>query len=119
MAMPRSKHRRKKGGKAIKRPGHGKPPREMPLPADTIAFMRFGEIYRVPFHAAWPDHQAGYMVDLVSDAGFDFVTRTFHPIPRDKLLRTSWSRLRRRTEAPLPSPCGLSRWRGVRGIGDG
>jgi hypothetical protein len=84
--MPRSKHRRKAGGKAIKRPGHGKPPREMPLSADTIAFMRFGEIYRVPFHAAWPDHQAGYMVDLVSDAGFDSITRTFHAVSRDKLF---------------------------------
>jgi hypothetical protein len=84
--MPRSKHRRKAGGKAIKRPGHGKAVREMPLSADTIAFMRFGEIYRVPFHAAWPDHQAGYMVDLVSDADFDSVTRTFHAVPRDKLF---------------------------------
>ena len=84
--MPRSKHRRKAGGKAIKRPGHGKPVREMPLPADTIAFVRFGEIYRVPFHAAWPDHQAGYMADLVSDAGFDSATRTFHDVPKDKLF---------------------------------
>ncbi len=100
--MPRSKHRRKAGGKAVKRPGHGKPPREMPLSANVIAFRRFSEIYGAPFHVAGPAHQAAhFMLDLVADAGFNSFTRTFNAISKDALFADFMEPLEEEDGSPL------------------
>jgi hypothetical protein len=73
--MPRSKHRRKPGGKAVKHPGRVRGtllrmPSEMKAEIDL--WQRFDAGYTAPFHASFPDHplDAGYMLDLISEAAF-------------------------------------------------
>jgi hypothetical protein len=76
--MPTSKHRRKAGGKTVKHPGRGKPPREWsPSPA-MLAWRTFSNVYCRPFHQQWPGHPAGELLDIVSAGLFDADTRTFH-----------------------------------------
>src|SRR4051794_3153811 len=74
--MPRSKHRRKPGGKSVRRPGRGKPERVSPMTANDRVFARIGEVFSGPFHRQWRDgaRGAGFMLDLVSDAIFDVHT---------------------------------------------
>jgi hypothetical protein len=87
MVMPRSKHRRKAGGKSVKRPGHNKPWREAPLTAVQAAWQRFGDAYLRPFHRQWRDReQAGYMLDLVAEAIFDPDRFTFHAAEKEAVL---------------------------------
>jgi hypothetical protein len=87
MLMPRSKHRRKAGGKSVKRPGHNKPWREAPLTAVQADWQRFGDAYLTPFHQQWRDRaQAGYMLDLVAEAIFDPDTFTFHAAEKAVVL---------------------------------
>jgi hypothetical protein len=71
--MPRSKHRRKAGGKSVKRPGSNRPARVSPMTAEDRAYTRIAETYGGPFHRQWPDGAggAGLMLDVVSDAIFD------------------------------------------------
>ena len=76
--MPQSKHRRKAGGKSVKHPGRGKPPREWPLSPAMLAWRTFSDAYCRPFHQQWPGHSAGELLDIVSDPLFDPDTRTFH-----------------------------------------
>ena len=68
--MPRSKHRRKPGGKAVPHPGRGKQPMTHPDP-ETVLWRRFRDGYSQPFqdHSAPPG--ADYMLDLIADAAFD------------------------------------------------
>jgi hypothetical protein len=47
--MPRSKHRRKPGGKAVHHPGRGKT-RELPLSPEDVVWRRFVDSYTRPFH---------------------------------------------------------------------
>jgi hypothetical protein len=47
--MPRSKHRRKPGGKAVAHPGRGKT-RELPLSPEDVLWRRFVDGYTRPFH---------------------------------------------------------------------
>lgn len=65
--MPRSKHRRKPGGKAIKNPGRGRPgPMRAPAPSlDAYGLLRAR--VSAPFYKAWPDdpHHAGYLLDII------------------------------------------------------
>ena len=71
--MPRSKHRRKPGGKSVRRPGRDKTVRVSLMTTWDRAFARIGEVFSGPFHAQWRDGAggAGFMLDLVSDAIFD------------------------------------------------
>ena len=85
--MPRSKHRRNAGGKAVKRPGHGKALRTLPLSADEIAYKRFKKIYHVPLYDTLHHHEsAHFMFDFVSAVCFNAFTRMFHAIPREELF---------------------------------
>ena len=71
--MPRSKHRRKPGGKAVKHPGRSRLPR---VPFDTDPdidlWYRFEAKYTAPFHERFPDDLlgAGYMLGLIADLAF-------------------------------------------------
>ena len=69
--MPRSKHRRKPGGKAVAHPGRGKT-RELPLSPEDVLWRRFVDGYTRPFHEKYGDSAAGgagYMLDLIEEGG--------------------------------------------------
>jgi hypothetical protein len=69
--MPKSKHRRKPGGKAVRHPGRGKPPRKHAfLDAEMALWRRFRAGYEEPFNQRHGDHDAVYMLDLIADAAF-------------------------------------------------
>jgi hypothetical protein len=70
--MPRSKHRRKPGGKAVAHPGHGKS-RELPLSPEDVLWRRFVDSYTKPFHEKYGDSAAGGagdMLDLIEEGAF-------------------------------------------------
>ena len=70
--MPRSKHRRKPGGKAVAHPGRGKP-RELPLSPEDVLWHRFADGYTRPFHEKHGDNAAdgaGYMLELIEEGAF-------------------------------------------------
>ncbi len=70
--MPRSKHRRKPGGKAVRHPGRGTP-REPALSLEDVLWHRFTEGYTRPFHEKYGDSAAGgagYMLDLIEEGVF-------------------------------------------------
>jgi hypothetical protein len=71
--MPRSKHRHKAGGKAVKKPGKALPRRFEPSPR-AVAYDKFFELYARPFFDKWPDegpHQSVFMLDAIVRAAFD------------------------------------------------
>jgi hypothetical protein len=55
--MPRSKHRRKPGGKAVRHPGRGTP-REPALSPEDVLWQRFTDAYTRPFHEKYEDSVA-------------------------------------------------------------
>jgi hypothetical protein len=70
--MPRSKHRRKPGGKAVPHPGRGKT-RELPPSPEDVLWRRFVDGYTRPFHEKYGDSAAGgagYMLDLIEEGTF-------------------------------------------------
>ena len=70
--MPRSKHRRKPGGKAVPHPGRGKTRELSPSPEDVL-WRRFGDGYTKPFHEKYGDSTAGSagdMLDLIAEGAF-------------------------------------------------
>ena len=70
--MPRSKHRRKPGGKAVVHPGRGKS-RELPLSPEDVLWRRFVDGYTRPFHEKYGDSAAGGagdMLDLIEEGAF-------------------------------------------------
>jgi hypothetical protein len=70
--MPRSKHRRKPGGKAVRHPGRGTPKEPAPSPEDVL-WHRFTDGYTRPFHEKYGDSAAGgagYMLDLIEEGVF-------------------------------------------------
>jgi hypothetical protein len=70
--MPRSKHRRKPGGKAVAHPGRGKT-RELPLSPEDVLWRRFVDGYTRPFHEKYGDSAAGSagdMLDLIEEGAF-------------------------------------------------
>ena len=70
--MPRSKHRRKPGGKAVAHPGRGKS-RELPLSPEDVLWRRFVDGYTRPFHEKYGDSvagSAGDMLDLIEEGAF-------------------------------------------------
>jgi hypothetical protein len=70
--MPRSKHRRKPGGKAVAHPGRGKT-RELPLSPEDVLWRRFVDGYTKPFHEKYGDSAAGSagdMLDLIEEGAF-------------------------------------------------
>ena len=67
--MPRSKHRRKPGGKAVAHPGRGKS-RELPLSPEDVLWRRFVDGYTRPFHEKYGNSAAGYMLDLIEEGVF-------------------------------------------------
>jgi hypothetical protein len=88
--MPRSKHRRKPGGKSVRRPGRGKPEQVSPMAAGDRALVRIGEVFSGPFHRQWRDgaRGAGFMLDLVSDAIFDLDPPTIGTASQAKIFAT-------------------------------
>jgi hypothetical protein len=74
--MPRSKHRHKKGGKAIRHPGRV---REAAMPAMTpeeLARRRFSELYTAPFFRQFghdDPRRAGLMLDIIAEAAFNII----------------------------------------------
>ncbi len=81
--MPRSKHRRKPGGKSLRHPGRGKPGRQEQTPAET-AYSRFCAVYTSPFHRRLPGDplDAGFLLDIIADAAFDHGTETLLPVSK-------------------------------------
>jgi hypothetical protein len=70
--MPRSKHRRKPGGKAVAHPGRGKT-RELPRSPEDVLWHRFVDGYTRPFHEKYGDSapgSAGDMLDLIEEGSF-------------------------------------------------
>jgi hypothetical protein len=70
--MPRSKHRRKPGEKAVAHPGRGKT-RELPLSPEDVLWRRFVDGYTRPFHEKHGDSAAGGagdMLDLIEEGAF-------------------------------------------------
>ena len=75
--MPRSKHRHKAGGKSVARPGQRQTVRVRPVSAAEAAWDKFGDAYYGPFHKRWPNHEAGYLLDIISDDVFNAGTASF------------------------------------------
>jgi hypothetical protein len=70
--MPRSKHRRKPGGKAVAHPGRGKS-RELSRSPEDVLWHRFVDGYTRPFHEKYGDSGvggAGDMLDLIEEGAF-------------------------------------------------
>jgi hypothetical protein len=70
--MPRSKHRRKPGGKAVAHPGRGTT-RELPRSPEDVLWHRFVDGYTRPFHEKYGDSAAGSagdMLDLIEEGAF-------------------------------------------------
>jgi hypothetical protein len=77
--MPRSKHRRKPGGKAVPHPGRGKPERELKPSPEDVLWHRFVDGYTKPFHEKFGDSTAGSagdMLDLIAEGAFPEVQVT-------------------------------------------
>ena len=68
--MPRSKHRRKPGGKAVPHPGRGKQPRTYPDP-EIVLWRQFRDGYSQPFQDDSAPPGAGFLLDLIADAAFN------------------------------------------------
>jgi hypothetical protein len=88
--MPRSKHRRKAGGKAVPHPGRGKAPKEREPTPEELQWLRFNDGYLRPFLEKYPDEDgplgaAGYMLDLISDAAF--VDGNLRPVRKADVFR--------------------------------
>jgi hypothetical protein len=88
--MPRSKHRRKAGGKAVPHPGRGKPGRELRPPPEELHWRRFNDGYVGPFHEKYrdeggPPDNAGYMLDIISDTAF--VDGNLRPVSKADVFR--------------------------------
>jgi hypothetical protein len=104
--MPKSKHRRKAGGKSVQHPGrsrsHDSPLSvaeldeisSPPVTAFDKILGRYFDAYLGPFHQqAHPECEyAGELLDLVSDATFDPATPAFHTANKTELLQTFISR---------------------------
>ena len=88
--MPRSKHRRKAGGKAVPHPGRGKPGRELTPTPEDLQWRRFKDGYLRPFIEKYPDEggplgASSYMLDLISDAAF--VDGNLRPVRKADVFR--------------------------------
>jgi hypothetical protein len=94
--MPKSKHRRKAGGKSVQHPGRGRsydsPP---PVTALDRNLDRYFDAYLGPFHQqAHPECEyADELLEVVSDATFDPATPAFHTASKAELLQTFMSRI--------------------------
>jgi hypothetical protein len=87
--MPKSKHRRKAGGKSIAHPGRGRPFKSFESP-EARAFAQFIGGYTRPFLQQFPNEEdANYMLDLISDAAFTFYngTTAFRPVTKADMFR--------------------------------
>ncbi len=86
--MPQSKHRRKAGGKSVKHPGRGKPPREPPPSAEMVVWDKFSSAYNRPFHRQWSDNPggAGEMLDIVSAAVMDMRAVAFRTADKSEIF---------------------------------
>jgi hypothetical protein len=70
--MPRSKHRRKAGGKAVRNPGRAKVPNHG-YRYEVAAWDRFTDAYTRPFNERHPDDDdAGYMLGIIAENAFTF-----------------------------------------------
>jgi hypothetical protein len=78
--MPRSKHRRKAGGKSVQNPGRSQPQRPRSLTPAEIS-GRYFAAYVDPFYQPrHPEYDyAGELLDIVSYATFDIHTPRFYP----------------------------------------
>jgi hypothetical protein len=84
--MPKSKHRRKPGGKSIMHPGRGK--QSKLLIAERRAERQFIERYRSEFPREFPNEPAGLMLDLLScTVQFNGEVAEFQPIAKAELFR--------------------------------
>ena len=89
--MPVSKHRRKPGrGKSVKHPGRSPRPVRRPIlnPMDE-AYVRFHELYVVPFHRQFRDDplDAGSMLQFIADAAFDDLTDEIVPVNKQAIFQ--------------------------------
>lgn len=74
--MPRSKHRRKAGGKSVRHPGRRNTNPYRPTKEEQTS-KDFSKIYKSPFHSAHSNGQsqetdaAAYLLDILEEHGFD------------------------------------------------
>jgi hypothetical protein len=105
--MPRSKHRRKSGGKAVAHPGRGKS-RELPLSPEDVLWRRFVDSYTKPFHEKYGDSaagSAGYMLDLVEEGAFVATGRgRLQPVSKAAVFREFMASLDLEEEIPARDP---------------
>jgi hypothetical protein len=86
--MPRSKHRHKAGGKSVARPGQHRAVRELPVTAAEVAWRKFRDAYLRPFHKRWPAHDAGFMLDIISNDIFDPDEASFRPASKKAVFNS-------------------------------
>lgn len=87
--MPRSKHRHKGGGKAVKKPGRGAARRELPESPDMIAWRQLKELYFAPFHQQWPDegpHHSGFMLECIGIEAFEAWPLITNPVSKQAIF---------------------------------
>lgn len=86
--MPRSKHRRKPGGKSVRHPGRNKPRWPPPRSAATIRWEQYYDEIAAPFYRqSHPEcDYAGELLDLITDAVYNAETPQFRPADKDLLF---------------------------------
>jgi hypothetical protein len=87
--MPRSKHRRKAGGKSLRNPGRSQPQRPRSLTPADIADRYFDAYLQAFYQQPHPECEyADELLDLVSYATFDTRTASFRPASKAELIQT-------------------------------
>jgi hypothetical protein len=87
--MPRSKHRRKAGGKSARNPGRNPSGRPRSMTTTEIADRYFDVYLHAFYQQAHPECEyADELLDLVSYATFDTHTARFHPTSKAELFQT-------------------------------
>jgi hypothetical protein len=88
--MPRSKHRRKPGGKSVRHPGRSHSGSTLAKTADEVRWDRYDRAIRIPFHQqSHPEcDYADEMLHAVTEAVYDPYTPQFRPVAKDPLFAT-------------------------------
>jgi hypothetical protein len=86
--VPRSKHRRKPGGKSVRHPGRNHSGSILAKTADEVRWDRYRKAIGIPFHQqSHPEcDYAGEMLDIISDAVYDPYTPQLRPATKEPLF---------------------------------
>jgi hypothetical protein len=110
--MPRSKHRHKNQGKAIKRPGqHAKPPAlPVALPDEGLEkeYFAFAENYSDKVHAQFPDTDADVLLDMIASSAFDADTKLVSPVAKAEVFKLFTNDGKHETATPEAAEAALA-----------